>query len=172
MKKILLLFISSLLLFTAFTTKDKPSGKASKEGIKWLTYEEAVKMNAKKKKKIFIDVYTDWCGWCKRMDATTMKDPRIVEYLNKNFYAVKLNAESTAASSYKGTSVTEKELATRIFKASGYPTTLYLDEQENLLLNLAGFREATELDKILHYLGEDKYKTLTWDQFLATYEAQ
>ncbi len=144
--------------------KDKPA-----EEIKWVSYDEATKLNKKKKKKIFIDVYTDWCGWCKKMDATTMKDPRVVAYMNKRFYAVKLNAESAKASNYKGTVVTERELATRIFKANGYPTTLYLDENENMLLNLSGYREAVELDKILHYLGEDKNKTLTWDQFVATY---
>ena len=44
-------------------------------------------------KKIFIDVYTDWCGWCKRMDNTTFKDSVMVKFLNDNFYCVKLNAE-------------------------------------------------------------------------------
>ena len=148
------------------TKEDKPS-----DGIKWMSYDEATKLTKKKKKKIFVDVYTDWCGWCKRMDATTMKDPRVIAYMNKKFYAVKLDAESSKSSNYKGTVVTERELATRIFKANGYPTTLYLDENENLLINLSGYREATELDKILHYLGEDKHKTLTWDQFVATYVA-
>jgi thioredoxin-related protein len=148
---------------------NKKEDKTSSEEIKWMSYDEATKLTKKHKKKIFIDVYTDWCGWCKKMDATTMKDPRVVAYMNKKFYAVKLNAESPAASNYKGTGVTERELATRIFKANGYPTTLYLDESENLLINLSGYREAGELDKILHFLGEDKYKTQTWEQFAAGY---
>jgi thioredoxin-related protein len=153
-----------VLSFTLEKKEDKPA-----DGIKWMTYDEATQLSKKKKKKIFIDVYTDWCGWCKKMDNTTMKDPRVVEYMNKKFYAVKLNAESSKASAYKGTPVTERELATRIFKANGYPTTLYLSEGEDMIFNLPGYREAGELDKILHFVGEDKYKTQTWEQFNASY---
>jgi len=175
--KVILLSVCAALVLAGIVfsfTFDKSDTDTENAGevINWVTYEEATKLSQKKKKKIFIDVYTDWCGWCKKMDATTMKDPRIVAYMNKKFYAVKLNAESKKNSAYKGTVVTEQELATRIFKANGYPTTLYLDESENMLINLPGYREATELDKILHYLGEDKYKTQTWDQFAATYVAE
>lgn len=160
----ILLAAGIVLSFTLEKKEDKPT-----DGIKWMTYDEATQLSKKKKKKIFIDVYTDWCGWCKKMDNTTMKDPRVIEYMNKKFYAVKLNAESPKASAYKGTPVTERELATRIFKANGYPTTLYLSEGEDLIFNLPGYREAGELDKILHFVGEDKYKTQTWEQFNATY---
>lgn len=51
--------------------------------IRWYSIEEAVELNskskAKDKKKFFIDVYTDWCGWCKKMDANTFTDPVIVK---------------------------------------------------------------------------------------------
>ena len=46
--------------------------------IKWMTFEEAVKLNETTPKKIFIDVYTDWCGWCKRMDQTTFRNEEVV----------------------------------------------------------------------------------------------
>jgi thioredoxin-related protein len=172
--RFIIVTLATLLFLGAFVVsfnykKDVKKAETTTEEIKWMSYDEATKLTKKKKKKIFIDVYTDWCGWCKKMDATTMKDPKVVAYMNKKFYAVKLNAESTAASNYKGTVLTERELATRIFKANGYPTTLYLDESENLLINLAGYREATELNKILHFLGEEKYKTQTWEQYAASY---
>ncbi len=166
----IVLFIALILavgIFVSFTL-EKQSDKPA-ETIKWLTYDEAIQLSKKKKKKIFVDVYTDWCGWCKKMDATTMKDPKVVEYMNKRFYAVKLNAESSKAAAYKGTALTERELATRVFKANGYPTTLYLSEGEDLIINLPGYREAGELAKILYFVGEDKFKTQTWEQFNATY---
>lgn len=171
--KVVIVSLLSIIVLASvvisFTWEKKDKEEKSSEGINWMSYEEATKLSKKKKKKIFIDVYTDWCGWCKKMDATTMKDQRIVEYMNKKFYAVKLNAESSKGSAYKGTAVTEKELATRIFKANGYPTTLYLSEGEELIFNLPGYREAGELDKILHFVGEEKYKTQTWEQFNAAY---
>ena len=67
----------------------KPKGE---KDVKWLSFEEAQKLAAKTPKKIFVDVYTDWCGWCKKMDKNTLSDPGIKDYLNKKYYAVKLNA--------------------------------------------------------------------------------
>ena len=52
--------------------------------------------------KVFIDLYTNWCGWCKRMDATTFSNQEIANYLNQNFYAVKLDAETKKSILFKG----------------------------------------------------------------------
>ena len=46
------------------------------------------------KKKVFIDLYTNWCGWCKRMDLTTFSDPVIVNYIKNNYYTVKFDGET------------------------------------------------------------------------------
>ena len=62
--------------------------------IKWYTIEEAYKLNKLSPKPFFVDVYTDWCGWCKRMDATTFQDPSVAAYLNSYYYPVKFDAES------------------------------------------------------------------------------
>ncbi len=53
-----------------------PAGKKS-ETIRWISFEEAMKLNKKKPKMVFVDIYTDWCGWCKKMDAETFADPAI-----------------------------------------------------------------------------------------------
>ncbi len=56
--------------------------------------EQAYKASKVVDKPLFIDVYTSWCGWCKRMDQTTFKDPAVVSYLNANFHPVKFDAET------------------------------------------------------------------------------
>ena len=61
--------------------------------IRWLTLDEALAKQKKNAKPIFMDVYTDWCGPCKYLDATTFHDAAIVEFVNTNYYAVKFNAE-------------------------------------------------------------------------------
>ncbi|MBP9152977.1 MAG: DUF255 domain-containing protein, partial [Flavobacteriales bacterium] len=65
----------------------------NQEEIKWVSLEEADALRRTEPRKILIDVYTDWCGWCKKMDASTFKDPKVVAYINANYYAVKLDAE-------------------------------------------------------------------------------
>jgi thioredoxin-related protein len=137
--------------------------------FKWLSYDEAQKLASKSHKKIFVDVYTDWCGWCKKMDQTTLKNPEIRDYLSKKFYAVKLNAESTKKVTYKGREITEQELATKVFRATGYPTTVYLDEEQNVLQPISSFLEVETLDKILHYYGENYYKNTSWETFESIY---
>ena len=86
-------YLLYLILPFFFTIDPVPASQDVAEEIHWITWDEAVKLNASNPKKVFVDVYTDWCGWCKRMDATTFKDPKVVEYISNNYYAVKLDAE-------------------------------------------------------------------------------
>jgi len=61
-------------LFVAVAYRPAPP----KEKIEWLSMSEAQEKFAKEKRPILVDLYTDWCGWCKRLDATTYKDPEVV----------------------------------------------------------------------------------------------
>ena len=66
---------------------------AQTEKIQWYSFEDAAKLNAQNHKKVFIDIFTDWCGWCKELDRSTFTNPVIVKLMSENFIAVKLNAE-------------------------------------------------------------------------------
>lgn len=155
------------------TTSSSPEADAkarikvieSSDKIEWMDYNEALALSKYKPKKIFIDVYTNWCGWCKRMDATSFKDARIVQYVNAHYYAVKLNAESGKTVTFNGKEITETTLATNVFGVTGFPTTVYLTPEEKVLQPIPGFLDVAMLNKILHFYGEDAYKTTTWDNF-------
>jgi thioredoxin-related protein len=88
-------FVALGLSWSLISMTDPMTDPVSDPGasIQWLTWQEAADKAKVEPRKIFVDIYTDWCGWCKRMDATTFQDPRVIEYMNANFYAVKLNAE-------------------------------------------------------------------------------
>jgi len=140
--------------------------------IKWMSFEEAETQMHQEPKKIFIDVFTNWCGWCKKMDATTFKDPAIVAFINKNYYAVKFNAETRDTIVLNNTSYIFKpenranELAVALLNGKlSYPTTVYLDENFNMLSPVPGYLTADVMLKILKYFGENHHKTTSWEDY-------
>lgn len=142
-----------------------PGGK-----IKWMSFEDAEKASKKKPKKVFVDVYTDWCGWCKRLDQATFSDKRVADYMNDNYYAVKFDAQHPDpiklggkeyanprfdASKRKGARNATHQLAQK-YGARSYPTVLFLDEKLNLLTNGAvpGYRDADGFLPILQQFNQ------------------
>jgi len=146
------------------------------ESINWYSIEEVQQLARNEPRKVFVDVYTDWCGWCKKMDATTFKDPKIAKQLNTKFYAVKLDGEGLEKivfkdKEYKFVPQGRKgyhELAAILMNGKmSYPTTVYLDENLNLIQPLPGYLTVEKLEPILIFLGEDYYKKKSWEEFLA-----
>ena len=64
------------------------------QDVEWLSWEEALKKSKDEKRKFFVDVYTSWCGWCKKMDKSTFGQQEIAEFLNDNYYPVKFNGRT------------------------------------------------------------------------------
>ena len=140
--------------------------------IKWMSFEEAVEKNKTEPKKMFIDVYTHWCGWCKRMDATTFQDPNVVDYMNKNFHAVKLDAETRDTIHFQGYDFIYRaenranDIAVSLLnKRMSYPTTVFLDESVSILSPVPGYLTAEQIIPVLRFYGENIYKTKTWENY-------
>ncbi|MBL7856805.1 MAG: DUF255 domain-containing protein [Cyclobacteriaceae bacterium] len=148
--------------------------------VQWISFEEAVKKSKTEKRKIFIDVYTDWCGWCKVMDKNTFSDPRVAKLLNEKFYAVKFNAEQRADVLFNGNTFKfvgegrggyHQLAASLLNNKLSYPTVVFLDEDFGMLLPLPGYREAPEFHKIAQFIGEDHYKTGKWEEWETRYKS-
>ena len=144
----------------------------STEAVQWLSFEDAVSSNTNSPKKIFIDMYTNWCGWCKRMDATTFTNPQVAAYMNEHFYSVKLNAETKDSIFFKDKYFQYKpeyksnELAAIMMNGQmSYPTSVYLDGESNLIGPVPGYLTAEQFLPILKYFAEDFYKTISWDDY-------
>lgn len=85
-------------------------------------------------KLIFIDVYTDWCTYCKQLDEEVYTDKSVYEYFNENFINIKFNAE------------TEFGLPkAQQFNVSGFPTLLFLTPEQQIFHEIGGFVPATAL---------------------------
>lgn len=190
MKKVIVLCMALSCVTAGFAQKNKASHKQTKPAmasasasepteIKWMSFEEAVKLAEKKPKKLLIDLYTDWCGWCKRMDATTFRDPVIVKYVSENYYAVKFNAESRDTILFKNTKYSFKpeykanELAVNLMNGQmSYPTIVYLDEQLNMLSPVPGFQNASSEEMIIKFFGENAHKTTKWDEYQKNFKGE
>jgi thioredoxin-related protein len=144
------------------------------EKINWLSWEEAQELMAKEPKKMFIDLYTDWCGWCKRMDRETFTDPEVAKHINQHFYAVKFNAEQKEEINYKGHTMKFRgegrrgahELAISLLDGRlGYPSFVYLDENQDRITISPGYKTPDVLVKELRYIGGEHYKTTKFENF-------
>ena len=148
------------------------------EAIKWLSWEEAVALSQKEKKKILLNVYTDWCGWCKRMDKATFEEPNISRYINEHFYPVKFNAEQRTDLEYKGRTFRYvkngqrgyHELAAELIKGRlSFPTVVFLDEDMNVIQSIVGFKTPQQFERIATYFAGEHYKKIPWSSYQESY---
>jgi len=163
------------------TQKTPNSTNTNAKGlINWVKIDEVESLAKKNKKKVMVDLYTSWCGWCKRMDKATFQHGEIAEYVNDNFYAVKFNAEDKNTINFNGQAHNFVQAGRRGYNqlafqfANGrmsYPTISFLDENLKVINAFPGYKEPNKFDPLLRFINEDHYKTQTLAQFQSGYQS-
>lgn len=157
-----------------------PAGPGDPEKVQWMSFEEAVKRSKIEKRKIFIDVYTDWCGWCKVMDKNTFSEPEVARLLNEKFYAVKFNAEQREDVVFNGVTFRfvesgrsgYHELAAALLNNKlSYPTVVFLDEEFAMITPLPGYRKPEEFHPMAQFIGEGHYKNIKFAEWQKKYKS-
>jgi thioredoxin-related protein len=142
----------------------QPRKQAEKAELKWKPFEAGFAEAQQHEKKVLLDVYTDWCKWCKKLDQDVYNDQRVISYLSQHYTVVKLNAEDNTNVTYKRKTSTKAELA-GAFGVNGYPTIIFFDSKGDPINSLPGYVDADKFLTIAKYIGEDYYKTVTWEKF-------
>ena len=174
MKDILVKSMIALLLFVTCLSKSI----AQDEGVKWMTFEEALEAQKTEKRKILVDVYTEWCEWCKKMDQSTFKSPFIAKFLNEKFYPVKFDGETERDIEFRGRIYSfvrngrqgYHELAVELTRARlSYPTIVFLDEDQEVIQALRGFQSSLRFEQIMNYFANDYHKSMPWSKYKENY---
>ena len=109
------------------------AGSASGQEIKWRhDYNAARKEAAETGKPLLFDFGTESCSWCRKLDATTFRDPKVVKLLNENFIPVKIDAN-------------KHEKMTSALGIDGFPTLILAASDGKVVGRHAGYADAKEL---------------------------
>lgn len=151
---------------------------AQKETIQWRSFEEVEKLMKEHPKRIFFNAYTDWCGWCKRLDKQTFTNPQLVAYINEHFYAIRMNAESKDPITYKGRTFNYKpdirmhELAAELMMgARSFPFTAIVEKDGMNISPIPGFMKAGEFESILKYIQDGRSANISWADWQKTFKS-
>lgn len=149
--------------------------------IQWVGFSEAIQQAKLENKKIMIDIYTQWCGWCRVMDQKTFHHEDIVAYVDDRFIAVKFDAEYTEDIEFNGRTYSYvrkgkkgyHELAAELMRGRlSYPTIVFLDEELNVIQPIPGYQNASDFQMILMYFADNYFRHVPWDKFTMQYRNQ
>ncbi len=169
MKRILIL----VFLFTSVHTL------LSAGEINWKTPAEVEALMKEEPRKVLVDFYTSWCGWCKVMDKKTYSNDSLIDYVNDNFYAIKFDAESKESFTFLGKEYKYNpkyrahEWAVQMMGGRmSYPTTVFLLEEFKDPMSVPGYVQLDQMEIILNFIHSDSFKSKSFEDYQKEYDAK
>ena len=160
----LTLFSIAITVFTFTNLIQGIEDSEKKAEITWQTFEKGVELANKEKKMLVLDIYTDWCHWCKVMDKDTYGHPEVVKYAQENLIVAKLDAETDEKFKFKEGNYSGRQLSA-MFGVQGFPSTIFMNSDGELITTVSGFIPAERFILILKYLDGDWYEKMKFDEF-------
>lgn len=145
--------------------------------IKWLSFDQVEALRLENpRKKIMVDLYTDNCAFCRKLDLSTFQNEFISHYLNENFFPVRFNAQHKKdiifdKKLFKLDNSGYHELAIVLSLGDlGFPTLVFLDEDNQIIQPIQGYQTVDELERIMYYFANDIYLNTPWNEFVSRFK--
>lgn len=149
--------------------------------VNWMSWEEAVAANEKEPRMIVVDTYTDWCGWCKKMDASTFSNQIIADYMNEHYYAVKMDAEMNDTIVFNGYTFvnprpnarrsTHQLAASLLDNKLSYPSFVFLSPEFQRIQILPGYKSPKQWEPVIRYFVEGASKGVEYEDYMSSFES-
>lgn len=154
--------------------------------VHWMTWEEVQLAQQIEPRKVFVDVYTEWCGPCKLLNKNTFTNPVIIATLNEQFYPVKFNAQHEGPIDFKGQMLENPDYdpvkgqkrrngvhqLARGMQVRAYPTLVFMDENLDMIQGVSGYKTPQQLEPMLAYLGSNAQNETPYNQWLGSFQSQ
>jgi thioredoxin-related protein len=136
-------------------------------GLAWMSWDAGLSRAAAADRPVLVDVYTDWCGYCRKMDREVYSREDVRDYVARHFVTVKINAESSKPATIASRRLSESAVASK-FRVTGYPTTVFLKPNGEHLVSVPGYIPADRFLLLLRYIGDGHLERgVSFDDFVA-----
>ena len=166
---------------SASTNANQAVANMQRDQIRWTTISSAAQLKDNDK-LYFIDFYTSWCGWCKRMDADVFTDATVVKLINKYFVPIKFNAEGQSELVWHGTRYvgTPTPRGSRpqvhsfakatLGKDLGFPSFGVFGSDQQLITVIQGYQPVNDMTMMLWFIASGDYKIYSYDKYQAIFD--
>lgn len=145
--------------------------------VQWYDLDTAVRRAKAENKKVWVHVYTDWCAWCKVMDKQAFSDPKILDYLQRKYIPVRLNAWDKSTLTFDGQTfdwLPQQQCNALAYSLLDgkmeYPTTVILSGEAEILSPVKGYLDKSTAKKLMVFFGENMHLRMAWEDFKKKYE--
>ncbi|MCQ2295169.1 MAG: DUF255 domain-containing protein [Bacteroidales bacterium] len=171
MKKLLLILAMACFIATGLKA----------QSVEWKTIEQASKIDTKSNAKLFfVDFYTSWCGWCKKMDKSTFTDPTVIKILNTYYVPVKFDAEGNSEFTWDGTKYTSNASKTNTHSFAkkslgprmGFPSFGIFKSNQQLITVVQGYQTAEDFAIILWYYASGDNARYPFEKYMQIFDKE
>jgi thioredoxin-related protein len=152
------ILVTATLMLEAGTKATKPPQK-DPNGIEWYGYEAGWQKAKAENKHMFVDFTATWCGWCRRLEANTFSDERVIKALKDDFVPVKVWEKSPDTLDIDGLRITEYDLRVKEFGATSFPMLWFVNSKGMRIGPIRGYVDANTLVNAFDIVKNYRYDT-------------